>query len=174
MPLTNMVAVGVITSSHGVSGHIKIRTEDFSVEIEKGTWCFVEIQKKPVPFFVEDGWGGDGFLILKLKGVDSPEEIGFFRSKILLLSRADLKIKDEEVEEITGPRLWMGFDVLNEEDVRIGAITRVIDNSGQWLLELDNGSSNEILVPYHTDLLIHKDEQKGLVKLQIPEGLLDL
>ena len=174
MPLPNVVSVGVVISSHGVLGHLKIRTEDHSVEIEKGTWCFVEIQKKPVPFFVEDSWGGDGQLILKLKDIDSPEGATFFRNRSLLLNRDYVKAITSETDDVLGPRSWKGFRIESAEGGLIGIIVLVLDNSGQWLFDLESAEGHNVLIPFHEDFLVKKDEENRLLVMKIPDGLLNL
>lgn len=174
MTLPEMFTVGTIVGSHGVSGHIKIKTRFDAVLLNKGTWCFVGIQKKPVPFFVQDVWDGAGHAVVKLQGIDSPEDVAFYRQKEVLIAKEAHHDLEQVEESLEGPLQWITYELLDQNGHVIGQITNVYDNTSQWLLQVSDSSDEKNLVPFHPDLLIKEDKVGKRIHLHIPEGLLDL
>lgn len=160
--------VGFLTGVHGVAGHLKLSTEVPLDNLKKGTWCFVEIQKKPVPFFIEETMGNDTNWVLKLKGIDTPEQAKTFQGKGLLLAQENLPKK----------RAFMGEELMHlkvfahPENTLIGEVTDVYNNSGQLIIVVTG--AREHLIPLHEDFVVSIDDIAAELYLDLPEGLLDL
>jgi 16S rRNA processing protein RimM len=66
------------------------------------------------------------------------------------------------------------FEVFSAEDSLLGVITGIIKNPGQLLLSVLSGSGKEILLPFHENLIKGIDVKKKIVRMIIPEGILDI
>ncbi|MFC2114554.1 hypothetical protein ACFLRI_04325, partial [Bacteroidota bacterium] len=73
-----------------------------------------------------------------------------------------------KIEEIPAAFL-QGFTLLDQNGIRTGIITAIIDNPAHYLLELDHDK----LIPFHEDLIINMDTDNKCVTLRIADGLLD-
>jgi len=165
------VPCGQVIGSHGVKGHLKIALYH-KITIQEGTWCFLEIQEKPVPFFVEQILErAEDYFIVKLRGIDTPEESSSFRKTLFHLSEQAGKQGFEESagDSDTG---FLGYQIFDATQNEVGLVTDVYDNSGQILLQVKRGSVTH-LVPFHSDWLIQlNDDEKKLV-LNLPDGLIE-
>ena len=161
--------LGFVAGPHGVKGHLKLI---FSVQIQgltKGTWLFLEIQKKPVPFFIQEITGENDNWVVKLKGIDSPEEIKAFQGLRILLSDKYISVDEGE-----GLKSLVGYEIIDYESGKLlGRISSIFDNSAHLVAQVHAGEK-EHLVPLHEDQLIKIIHQDKKITLQIPEGLLDL
>ena len=64
----DFIAAGTVAKTHGTQGELKLVTQ---IKIKLMKWAFLEIQGKPVPFYIEraqnttlEEW------LIKLKGID--------------------------------------------------------------------------------------------------------
>ena len=167
--MINRKIVGRINGQHGVKGHLKIFLDSEINELKKGTWIYFEIQNKPVPFFIEDHWGDDKVLIVKVRGVDSPEKATEFNGV-----KIGLDPKNVKDENAVGANELVGYELLNAQTkTSLGDILDVFDNTAHLLAKIEiNGQ--EVLIPIHEELVESIDEKGKKITLHIPEGLMDL
>lgn len=159
---------GYVSTVHGVKGQLKVVLEQ-SIKLQEGTWCFLEFQKKPVPFFMEECWVNDDTAVLKLKGIDTPEQAAELRNKAFMLPVEQL---GDLAQEDTSDS-FLGFTVWLVNGIELGEVKDVFDNSGQILLDVKRGEES-YLVPFHEDWLESLDPEEKKLLLEVPEGLLDL
>ena len=62
--------------------------------------------------------------------------------------------------------------LMDEKMGEIGPITRVDDYSGNIVLTV-NFKGEEILIPFNEELVVEMDEKSRMIKLNLPEGLLE-
>ncbi|MCG6145533.1 ribosome maturation factor RimM [Leptospira bandrabouensis] len=147
----SLVKVGVIGSSHGIKGFIKVFTEGdtlnsvkppftCTVEDPRGNQSTIQIEEiKP---------NGNHFLV-KLKGFETPETVIKYRGFSLLWKREDLP-KPTEGEIYTED--LVGLLAISKETSQSlhYVVTQVIDNPAHPILELKpkSGEGETILIPF--------------------------
>ena len=67
----------------------------------------------------------------------------------------------------------IGISVVTE-DGELGIITDVIQNSAQDLYEVKTAEGKKIYIPVVKEFVTEVDVEAGIVKVTLPEGLLDL
>ena len=107
---------------------------------------------------------------LKVRGVDTLAAAD-------LLAGADVAIPEERFKP-RGPDEFflfqlIGCTVLDGEGRTAGRVTDVMSAGGSDLLVLDRGGK-EILVPFHESICIEVDVAGKRIRIDPPEGLLDL
>ena len=60
------------------------------------------------------------------------------------------------------------------EDAELGQITDVIQNAAQDLYEVKTETGKKVLVPVVKEFVLDVDMEQRIVKVKLPEGLLDL
>lgn len=165
------ILLGKITKINGFEGAVTVRTDrNFSDKLPPIESVFLEIEGRPVPFFVEHlEEFNDGSIRLIFKDYNSYEKIKEFAGCNVLLP-----LKDKEQPVNSNSEDLTGFSLFSENDLYIGSVTRIIKNPGQWLLQVCGSNGNEILVPLHEDLIVEIDKERKKIFLTIPDGLLDL
>ncbi|TGL21650.1 16S rRNA processing protein RimM [Leptospira bourretii] len=147
----SLVKVGVIGSSHGIKGFIKVFTEGdtllsakppftCTVEDPRGNQTTIQIDEiKP---------NGNHFLV-KLKGFETPETVIKYRGFSLLWKREDLP-KPTEGEIYTED--LVGLVAISKETSQSlhYVVTQVIDNPAHPILELKpkSGEGETVLIPF--------------------------
>lgn len=167
--MINCTWVGSITGNYGVKGQLKIVLDTDIKNLEKGTWLFLEIQKKPVPFFIEETLGQDKGYVVKLKGIDTPEQgRDYFNISVGVQENNLVEPKTNDLLQL------IDYKIIDANSKReIGLIEDIYDNSAHLLAKV-NYQENELLIPLHNELVIDINEREKEITLQLPEGLIDL
>jgi 16S rRNA processing protein RimM len=165
------ILLGRITKVSGYEGALTVKLERlFSGDIPHMESVFLDIEGRPVPFFISDSeYSGADILKLKFDGYDSSDKVIEFVGCNVFLTTAPAV--DESIEE---KRSLIGYTVQTSDKLSLGTVEEVIENPGQWLLSVKSGSRKTILIPLHEDLIIKIDNRKRFLIMEIPEGLTEI
>ena len=169
--MENLLRVGVISSTHGVRGEVKVypTTDDVNrfkdlknVLLDVGRER-MELEIQGVKFF-------KNMVILKFKGYDSIDDIEKYKGKDLLITR------DQAVE--LGPDEnfivdLIGLRVVTEDGKDFGILTDVIKTGANDVYEVKTTEGKEVLLPAIRECVLNVDLTEGLVTVHIMDGLLD-
>lgn len=164
------ILLGIITRVHGFEGAVAVKLEEnFSENIPETESVFLEIEGRPVPFFIEYAEHVKGTLAhFKFLDYDSAERIReFCGCKIFIGTEYvhNTGILSPEIE---------GYKVISDKGIAIGHIAGIIKNPSQWILRVTSSSKKEILIPLHEDLIIELNDHKRIIKIIVAEGLADI
>jgi 16S rRNA processing protein RimM len=59
-------------------------------------------------------------------------------------------------------------------DIFLGIIKEIIQNPGQWLLNIRSDEGKEILIPLHEHFIVSIDKAGKVVVIDIPDGLTEI
>jgi 16S rRNA processing protein RimM len=165
------ILLGRITKVSGFEGAVTVRLEKcFSEKLPHMESVFLEIEGRPVPFFVSGSeYSGSDILRLKFEGYNSSDKVfEFVGCKVFLTTATPVGNKIEVI------KLLIGYKVLTPENITLGSIQEVIPNPGQWLLSVISPSNKEILIPLHEHFIVKIENKKKQVIMDIPEGLTEI
>lgn len=172
IPKSECRKIGFIRKTHGVQGELVLEYEtEFEDSIAQAEHFLLEIDSLLVPFFVtEEGmrFKSARTVLVKFDWInDEAQARRLVGNSVYLLS-------DEIVEETNenSTSKFLGFHLQDEYTHDIGLITAVDNYSGNIIFTL-NANGREILVPYNEKLLLELDYERKVIKLKLPEGLLD-
>lgn len=110
-------------------------------------------------------------LVLKLRGVDDP-------GSAAALKGLSVAAPGSEVPILPEGRYWVarlvGARVLDGAGEGLGVVEDVVETGGADLLLVRDPSGLEVLVPMAQDIVTEIDEDRGLVRVRLPEGLREL
>jgi 16S rRNA processing protein RimM len=165
------ILLGRITRLHGFEGTVTIKLEkSFFENIPEMESVFLEIEGKPVPFFISmsENPGAD-ILWLRFEGYETIEKArGFVGSRVYLSAGEEGIIIKDDLRDLCG------FIVQLSDKSQVGTIADVSENPGQWLLNVRTKEGKDILIPLHEDLILGIDRRKKIIKMDLPEGLTDV
>jgi 16S rRNA processing protein RimM len=171
MTYKSNILLGRITKVNGYQGAVTVKLEKiFTENIPRMESVFLEIEGRPVPFFISDSeYSGADILKLKFDGYNSIEKISEFTGcRVFLTSPIAAGDTKEKMPDLKG------YTVIVQNDVLLGIIKEIIPNPGQWLLNIVSGKNKEILVPFHEHFIVGIDNEKKIVAMKIPEGLTEI
>lgn len=172
MAYLNNILLGRITRASGYEGGVAVKLDKAFIEnIIVPESVFLEIEGRPVPFFVSDmEYSGAGLLKLWFRDYTSAENIKEFIGCRIFLTEG----MADPISRKQDNQILIGYQVYAREGYLVGIISDVISNGGQWLLEVRSDSRKSILIPFHEDLVSGIDEKKKIVIMGIPDGLLEI
>jgi len=171
MAYTNNILLGRITKVSGYEGAVTIRLErNFSENIPQMESVFLEIDGRPVPFFISDTeYSGADILKLTFDGYESEEKVSeFVGCKVFLTTEATGKKQTDDLQNI------INYTVYNQENNLLGTVSDIIENPGQLLLVIRSKGGREILIPLHEDFILNFDKKKRVITMEIPDGLTEI
>jgi 16S rRNA processing protein RimM len=162
------ILLGRITKLHGFRGAVTVKVNrSHSENHPLPESVFLEIEGRPVPFFIEHTEPGDtGFMHIRFSGYDTAEKIREFVGCSVLIGEKDKWPADPDEEASLE-----GFMVVSEKGKTIGRVIEVIENKAQLLLKVTGKRGDEILIPLHDDLVIETDPAGKTIVIVIPGGL---
>lgn len=171
MAYNSNILLGRITKISGYEGAVAVKLEKtFTENIPPLESVFLEIDGKPVPFFISEyEYSGADILKLKFEDYETIEKVSeFVNCLVFLTSQPEGDSIADNITDLTG------YSVLSVDITLIGIVSELIRNPGQWLLSIKSGANKEILIPLHEDFIVSIDHNGKRLVMDIPEGLLDL
>jgi 16S rRNA processing protein RimM len=165
------ILLGRILKIQGYDGTLTVKLEkNFIDNIPEMESVFLEIEGKPVPFFISTSeYSGGDIIRLRFEAFGTYEKISGFAGCLVFLTSGDGKYSpSENSDSITG------FKVILKDKSIIGNIEEIIHNPGQNLLKIISPEKREILIPFHEDFIVRIDNKKRIIIVEIPGGLTDL
>ena len=169
IPLQECTRIGCLQKPHGVHGKMYFSFEEnFEQSVESTEILFIKSDGLLVPFFVENQELeiiSNNRGLVKFRWIDTEEKAKEFTGCEIYLKKNEIIItSDSELDAL------IGFEIYNADFRRIGPIKEVNDYSGNIVFTV-NYLGNDILIPYHTELIIKKDSRKKILALIIPDEL---
>jgi 16S rRNA processing protein RimM len=168
--MDNYLRVGVISSTHGVRGEVKVfpTTDDPSrfndlkeVYLDTGKELLT-LEITGVKFFKQ-------MVILKFKGFDNIDDIEKYRGKDLLINRENA-VKLEEGEYFIYDLI--DSEVITDEGKKLGVLTEIMTNAANdvYVVRLEDGK--ELLLPAIEQCILNVDIENKKITVHMMNGLL--
>ena len=162
--------IGIINKPHGVKGEVSFTfTDDIFDRVEDCDYLVLLLDGILVPFFIEKyRFRSDNVALVKFEGIDSTEKA---RTLTNVEVYYPVKFMDDQ-EEISSWNYFIGFRVEDIHHGCLGTVVDVDDATMNVLFVIENGDE-EVLLPAHEEFILDIDRKKKILKVDIPDGLLD-
>ena len=160
--------IGRLGKAHGIKGEVSLQFDDDVFDRVDAEYLVLDVEGILVPFFMEEyRFRSDTVALVKFCDVDTQQRASELTGCDVYFPRA---LADEDEEHVSYAML-VGFDIV---DVRtgnkVGTIAAIDDATVNLLFELEDGR----LIPASDDLISDIDMKQGEIRMNIPEGLLEL
>lgn len=171
--MEDLLRVGVITSTHGLAGEVKVYpTTDEPMRFKKCRNYILKTEKETFPVEVTGVKFFKNMVILKMKEFCNINEVQPYLSAELYVTRENaLPLKEGEYYICD----LIGLTV--EEDAtrrRIGVITDVIKTAANDVYEITDDQGKKYLFPVIPECILKVDLAAKTVTAHVMKGLLDL
>lgn len=171
---TDVFSIGRITRSRGLIGEVEMYFTDDTFDRGSAEYLVLSLDNILVPFFYEEyRFKNDSTLILKFEGIENEEQAKKIIGAEVFYPLSAMPLNDEE-EGLSSLRALTNYSLYNQEGILVGRITEVNDNSANVLLFVERADGEEIVLPYHDDLLIGYDLKARNLQMDISDDLLHL
>ena len=163
--------VGVITSTHGVRGEVKVfPTTDDASRFKKLKQVILDTGKEDLELEVTGVKFFKNMVILKFKGIDDMDTANKYRQKSLLVTRKNAVRLSKDEYFIAD---LMGLKVQNEEGEEIGILKDVMETGANDVYVITMNDGRELLLPAIKQCILNVDMEAGYMQVHVLNGLLD-
>lgn len=135
--MEQLLRVGVVTTTHGVRGEVKVfPTTDDAERFKKLKSVILDLGREKRTLEIEQVRFFKNLVILKFKGLDSMNDVEGFRKKDLLVTREQAVELSEDEYFIAD---LIGLSVVDEDGERLGALGRAPDRRQRCVCGEDGG-----------------------------------
>lgn len=163
--------VGTITASFGIKGEMKVYPHTGEPErFKKLKKVFISEGGSYKEYEIESAKMALPLVIIKFRGIDTPEEIRNFRQKDIYVKREDATPLEEGEYYFAD---IIGMNVVDDEGTHRGKITDIIQTGANDVYEVTQDEGGSFLIPAIRECVLNIDTASNLMTIHIMEGLLD-
>jgi 16S rRNA processing protein RimM len=168
---SNLYCVGYFSKLHGYKGELTGTLDTDNVrDYVSLKHIFIEIKGQLTPYFVElIEYKTNSTVKVKLEGIESEEKARLLLKSSIFINKTDMSESDQNRASL---REIVGFKVIDDEKGEIGTVQRIEEINNNPLIVI-NSEKKEILLPLNEDFIQKIDQQKKVLFVQAPEGLID-
>ena len=164
--------VGVITSTHGVRGEVKVfPTTDDPARFKKLKQVLLDTGKETLELEIAGVKFFKNMVILKFKGIDDMDTANKYRQKSLYVTRENA-VKLAKNEYFIADLI--GLSVTSEEGEALGVIDDVLQTGANDVYVIKKDGEEELLLPAIKECVKEVDIEGGRMVVHVLPGLRDL
>ena len=170
--MEDLLQVGIITSTHGVRGEVKVYpTTDDPRRFRRLKEVVLDTGREKLNLEIEGVKFFKQFVILKFKGLDNINDIEKYRQKSLYVTRKNaVRLQRDEyfIADL------IGLKVQDEDGAELGTVKDVIETGANDGYEVEMADGRSLLLPAIKQCILNVDVENGMMQVHVLEGLLDL
>lgn len=168
--MEKQLQVGVISSTHGIRGEVKVfPTTNDVTRFKQLKRVYLDTGKEQMPLEIEHVKFFKQFAILKFKGIDNINDIEKYRGRSLLIDREDAVELEEDEYYIAD---MLGMEVYTEEGSLFGHLRDVMETGANDVYIIDTKEHGEVLVPAIRECILEVDVEANRMTIHLMEGLI--
>ena len=170
--MEDTLRVGVISSTHGVRGEVKVYpTTDDVNRFKKLKTVILDTGREQMTLSIENVKFFKNMVILKFKEFNNINEIEKYKGKDLLIRR-DQAVKLAPNENFITDLI--GLKVVTDEGKEFGTLTDVLQTGANDVYVIESLEGKEYLFPAIPQCILDVNLESQMVTVHILDGLLDL
>ena len=167
--MEDLLQVGVITTTHGVRGEVKVfPTTDDPARFKKLKNVILDTGKEKIDLEVAGVKFFKNMVILKFKGIDDINDVEKYRKKSLYVTRENaVKLKKNEyfIADL------IGLKVESDEGEDLGTLRDVLQTGANDVYVLSKEGEDDILLPAIKECVKEVDIENGTILVHLLPGL---
>lgn len=164
--------IGIISGTNGLKGALNISVEEnYLRNIKKNGFVFIEISKGSfIPYqIIQINKSDKENAVISFEEFTSLEAARTISGKFIYLEKNQLS---EGEQNFVGTHL-SDFEIIDQEKGSLGKIVEIYELPGQLIATIII-EEKEIMIPLNDDFIIEINPKKKYIKLNLPEGLLEI
>lgn len=169
--MENYIRVGVITTTHGVHGEVKVYpTTDDVNRFNDLKQVILDTGKELITLDIDGIKFIKQLVILKFKGFDRIEDIEKYKGKDLLVTRENaVKLEKDEffIYDL------IDSEIFTDEGAKLGILSEILTSAANDVYVVKTAEGKEILLPSIKECILDVDVENKKITVHIMKGLLD-
>lgn len=167
--MEDLLQVGVITSTHGVRGEVKVfPTTDDNARFKQLKECYVEYKNEMQPVKVQGVKFFKNMVILKFDGIDNINDVEKYRQCKLFVDREHAVALEEDEYFMTD---LIGLHVEKEDGTALGTLTEIIPTGANDVYVVTGQEKKEWLFPAIKECIMKIDIPTGRMVVRMMKGM---
>ena len=170
--MEDLLQVGVITTTHGVRGEVKVfPTTDDPARFKKLKNVVLDTGKEMIDLEVAGVKFFKNMVIVKFKGIDNINDVEKYRKKSLYVTRENaVKLKKNEyfIADL------IGLQAESDEGEDLGELSDVLQTGANDVYVLSKEGTDDILLPAIRECVKEVDLENGKIIVHLLPGLREL
>ena len=168
--MEDLLQVGVITTTHGVRGEVKVfPTTDDPARFKKLKNVVLDTGKELVDLEVAGVKFFKNMVIVKFKGIDNINDIEMYKKRELWIPREEAQELEEDEYYIAD---LIGMDVVLEDGSKFGTLKDVMETGANDVYVVEDAKGEEILLPAIRECILDVDVEKNVMTIHLMKGLI--
>ena len=168
--MEDLLKVGVITTTHGVRGEVKVfPTTDDAERFLELEYVLLDTGRELRRLDIKNVRFFKNLVILKFDGIDNINDIEKYKGK-------DLWIPREEAQELGEDEYYIadlqGLNVVLEDGTEFGTLRDVMETGANDVYIIDSNEHGEVLLPAINECILDVDLEKNTMTVHLMKGLL--
>ena len=163
--MEDLLQVGIITSTHGVRGEVKVYpTTDDPRRFRRLKEVVLDTGKEKMNLEIEGVKFFKQFVILKFKGLDNINDIEKYRQKSLYVTRKNaVRLQRDEyfIADL------IGLKVQDEDGKELGTVKDVIETGANDVYEVEMADGKSLLLPAIKQCILNVDVENGTMQVHV-------
>lgn len=169
--MEDLLKVGVITTTHGVRGEVKVYpTTDSAQRFLDISHVFLDTGKEQKRLEIEGVKFFKNLAILKFKGIDNINDIEKYKGRDLWISR-------EEAQELGDDEYYIGdligMEVRLESGELFGVLQDVLETGANDVYVVKTADGKQVLLPAIHECILDVDLENSAMTVHLMKGLLE-
>lgn len=169
--MEQILQVGVISSTHGVRGEVKVYpTTDDPNRFKKLKQVIVDTGHGQLIWEIQGVKFFKQFVILKFKGIDNINDIEKYKGKSLYVARKDAVTLEKDEYFIAD---LIDMQVVLEDGTEFGVLRDVMKTGANDVYCIETESYGEVLLPAIGECIREVDIEAGKMTVHLLDGLVE-
>lgn len=168
--MTKYLEIGQIVNIFGIKGMVKIKpfTDDIN-RFDRLKKIYISNKNGKKEYQIQEIKYHKNMVLMKLEGVDTPEQADLLRQSYLLVDRADEEPLEEGVYYIVD---LLGLEVYTDDNKLLGKVDDIFNTGSNDIYVVKDEMGKQILLPGIPDVLKNVDLEKGRITVHLIPGLI--
>lgn len=168
--MEDLLKVGVITTTHGVRGEVKVYpTTDEPERFLDLEYVLLDTGKELRRLDIKNVRFFKNLVILKFDGIDNINDIEKYKGRDLWIPREEAQELDEDEYYIAD---LLGMKVLLEDGSEFGTLKNVMETGANDVYIVDSVEHGEVLLPAIKECILDVDIKTNTMTVHLMKGLL--
>lgn len=169
--MEDLLKVGVITSTHGIKGEVKVfPTTDDPERFKKLKKVVVDTKKRKLDMEIASVKFFKNMVIVKFKGIDDINDVEQFRKADIYVTREDAVPLGENEYFIAD---LIGLTVVADDGEELGTVADVLSTGANDVYVVRQENEEELLIPAIFECIKEVDIENGRMTVHLLPGLRD-
>ena len=167
--MEDLLKVGVITTTHGVRGEVKVYPTTDADRFLDLEYVLLDTGREKRKLEIEKDNSFNALALLKFKAIDNLNDIEPSKKRELWVPR-------EEAQELEDDEYYIadliGMDVVLEDGSKFGTLKDVMETGANDVYVVEDTKGAEVLLPAIKECILDVDVEKNVMTIHLMKGLI--